>query len=78
MQETYSFEEAYNASVEYFNGNTLAADVFVKKYALKNKKNEYIEKTPEDMHKRLAKEFAKAEKKKYKNSKKHSIMSSTS
>ena len=58
--------EALNKSTEYFNGDELAASVFVGKYALKNG-DEYIETSPLDMHKnRLAPEFARIEAK-YKN-----------
>lgn len=63
---TYSYDEAYNASLKYFNNNELSASVFVDKYALRNDKNELVEKTPDDMHRRLAKEFARIEKKKFK------------
>ena len=58
--------EVTEASLEYFNGDELAASVFIGKYALKNG-DEYLEKTPHDMHERLANEFHKAESK-YKNS----------
>ncbi len=57
----YSFEEAKTASAEYF-GNQLAADVFVAKYALRDSGGVYYEKTPDDMHRRLAREFARIEK----------------
>ena len=63
----YTYEEAFEASKEYFNGDELAAKVFVDKYALRNNEGNLLEKTPEDMHWRLAKEFARVEKKKYKN-----------
>ena len=59
----YTFQEAYEASLEYFEGDELAASVFVNKYALQNEKGEYLEKVPEDMHIRLAGEFARIEKK---------------
>lgn len=59
-------EDALQASYEYFNGNKLAADTFVKKYALKDKHNHYHELTPKDMHKRLAAEFNRIDNK-YKN-----------
>lgn len=59
----YTYEEVYNASVNYFNGDELAAKVFVDKYALKNNNGEYLELTPKDMHKRLSKEFARIESK---------------
>jgi len=69
MKPVYTFEEAFAASKEYFNGNELAADKFVNKYALKDKDNNYHEKTPANMHRRMAKEFARIEKKKYKDTK---------
>src|SRR5688572_7777945 len=62
----YSYQEAYQASLNYFNNNDLASKVVVDKYLLRNEKNELVEKTPEDMHRRLAKEFARIEKKKFK------------
>lgn len=58
---TYTKEEALAATLDYFNGDELAANVFVTKYALKNKESEFLEKTPRDMHWRLAKEFARIE-----------------
>jgi len=69
MKSAYTFDEAFAASREYFNGNELAADKFVKKYALKDADNNCYEKTPDEMHRRLAKEFARIEKKKYKDTK---------
>ena len=63
----YTYEEVYQSSLDYFNGDELAAGVFVGKYALKDLKGNYFEKTPDDMHKRLAKEFARIETK-YENS----------
>ena len=62
----YTYEEAYQASVDWFNSNELAAKVFVDKYALRNKDNQFLELTPTDMIKRIAKEFARIEKKKFK------------
>ena len=60
---TYTFEEAINASKEYFAGDDLAANVFVSKYALQDNDGNYLEKTPRDMHIRLAKEFVRIENK---------------
>lgn len=57
----YSENEVKSATLEYFNGDTLATDVWMKKYALKNKNDEYLEKTPDDMHRRLASEFSRIE-----------------
>lgn len=66
-EKIYTYEEAYGASVNYFNGDELAARVFVDKYALRNNENELLEQTPEDMHWRLASEFARIEKDKFQN-----------
>src|SRR5690606_758751 len=58
---TYTQEEAFNASVEYFNGDDLAARVWVNKYALKDSDGNIYDKTPDDMHRRIAKEIAGVE-----------------
>ena len=60
-----SYDEAYKASLEYFDGDDLAAKVFVDKYALRDNDNNLLELTPTDMHRRLAKEFARIEKGKF-------------
>ena len=57
----YPYQDALKASTEYFNGDTLAATVFLNKYALKDSDGNLYERTPEDMHHRLAKEFARIE-----------------
>ncbi len=62
-KNTYTFDEAYAASLDYFQGDELAAKVWVSKYALKDSHGDIYEKTPEDMHWRLAKEVARIEKK---------------
>lgn len=62
-QNIYSYEEAFNASCEYFRGDELAARVWVNKYALKDSFGNIYEKTPNDMHRRLAKELARIESK---------------
>lgn len=59
--ETFSYEEVLENSTLYFKGDNLAAQVFANKYALKNKEGEFLEKTPTDMHKRLAKEISRVE-----------------
>lgn len=59
----YSFDEALAASKIYFKGDELAANVWVNKYALKDSFGNIYEKSPVDMHKRLASEFARIEKK---------------
>ncbi|HLT50820.1 MAG TPA: ribonucleotide reductase N-terminal alpha domain-containing protein, partial [Arenibacter sp.] len=62
-KKTYTQEEAFNASLNYFKGDDLAARVWVNKYALKDSDGNIYEKTPDDMHRRLAKEIARIEKK---------------
>jgi len=57
----YSFEEAVAASLKYFNGDELAANVWVNKYALKDSQGNIYELTPDDMHRRMAKEIARVE-----------------
>jgi len=59
---TYSFEEALAASTEYFNGDSLAATVWLNKYALKDSAGNIYELNPDQMHRRLAKEIARVEK----------------
>lgn len=60
---TYSYEEAMSASVAYFKGDEMAAKVWVSKYALKDSWGNIFEKNPDDMHRRLAREIARVEKK---------------
>lgn len=62
-QNIYSYEEAFNASCEYFRGDELAARVWVNKYALKDSFGNIYEKTPDDMHRRIARELARIESK---------------
>ena len=57
----YSYDEAYNASLEYFKGDELAARVWVNKYAVKDSFGNIYEKSPEDMHWRIANEVARIE-----------------
>lgn len=59
----YTFEDAMKKSTDYFNGDSTAASVFLGKYSLKNNNDEILESTPEEMHKRLASNFARIEKK---------------
>lgn len=61
--KTYTYDEVREASVSYFSGDELAADVFAGKYALQDLKGNIYEKVPSDMHRRLAREFARAESK---------------
>ena len=59
--KTYSQEDAFEASVKYFNGDDLAARVWINKYALKDSEGNLYELTPNDMHQRIAKEIARVE-----------------
>jgi ribonucleoside-diphosphate reductase alpha chain len=59
----YTYTEAVEASTEYFEGDSLAANVWVNKYALKDSHGNIYEKTPDDMHRRLARELARIERK---------------
>lgn len=61
QQKTYTFDEAFAASKEYFGGDELAAKVWVNKYAVKDSFGNIFEKTPEDMHWRIANEVARVE-----------------
>ncbi len=62
-RKTFSYEEAFNATKEYFNGDELAARVWASKYALKDSYGNLYELTPDDMHHRLASELSRIEKK---------------
>lgn len=59
--QTYTSEEAYEASLKYFQGDDLAARVWVNKYALKDSAGAIYEVTPDDMHRRIASEIARIE-----------------
>ena len=61
-RKIFSQEEAVNASLDYFRGDDLAARVWVNKYALKDSFGNIYERTPDDMHRRLAKEITRIEK----------------
>ncbi len=62
-KKVYTFDEAYNTALDYFKGDELAAKVWVNKYALKDSEGKIYEKSPEEMHRRLAREIARIEKK---------------
>ena len=62
-KQTFGFDEAFQASLKYFNGDELAARVWVNKYALKDSQGLLYECTPDDMHKRLASEIGRIEQK---------------
>ncbi len=59
--KTYTFKEALKASTAYFNGDELAANVWINKYALKDSQGNIYEKTPDDMHRRIAAELFRIE-----------------
>ena len=63
---TYTYNEAFEDSKKYFEGDELAARVWATKYALKDSQGNYFELTPDDMHRRIAREIARIERK-YKN-----------
>jgi ribonucleotide reductase alpha subunit len=59
--KSYTIEEVNTKTLEYFKGDQLAADVWIKKYALTDNKGRKYELTPDDMHHRLAKEYSRIE-----------------
>jgi ribonucleoside-diphosphate reductase alpha chain len=63
QRKNYSQEEAYKSSLAYFEGDDLAAQVWINKYALKDSKGNIYELNPNDMHRRIAKEIARVEQK---------------
>lgn len=62
VPQSYTQEQAYEASLKYFKGDDLAARVWVNKYALKDSDGNIFELTPDDMHRRIAREIARVEK----------------
>lgn len=62
-QIVYEYDDAFKKSLEYFNNDELATKAFLDKYALKDNDGNILECNPTEMHKRLAKEFARIEKK---------------
>ena len=63
MEKTYNYQQAYEASLKYFDGDELAARVWATKYALKDSFGHLYELTPDDMHRRIAREIARIENK---------------
>jgi ribonucleoside-diphosphate reductase alpha chain len=63
VNRIYSYEEALKSSLRYFKGDELAATVWINKYALKDSSGKLYEKNPDDMHRRIAREIARIEKK---------------
>lgn len=62
-QKIYSRSEVYESTLKYFSGDTLATEVWINKYCLKDSNGNLYEKNPDDMHKRLSSELARIEKK---------------
>jgi len=62
-EKSYTYEEALEAATEYFKGDSMAAGVWINKYALKDSYGNIFEKTPDDMHRRIARELARIESK---------------
>jgi ribonucleoside-diphosphate reductase alpha chain len=63
VDKMYTEEEVRSASLEYFNDDDLATNVFMTKYCLRDNEGNFVEKTPHDMHVRMAKEFSRMENK---------------
>jgi ribonucleoside-diphosphate reductase alpha chain len=61
--QPYVYEDVLREATAYFKGDTMAANVWINKYALKNSANQLFELTPDDMHRRLASEIARIESK---------------
>ena len=62
-KRTFTYDEAFEASLKYFNGDELAARVWVNKYAMKDSFGNIYEQSPADMHWRIANEVARIEQK---------------
>ena len=63
----YTFQEAFESTIQYFNNDELATNIFIEKYALRDKEGNLLENRPDMMFRRIAKEFARIEKDKFKN-----------
>ncbi|MCX2838613.1 MULTISPECIES: adenosylcobalamin-dependent ribonucleoside-diphosphate reductase [Salinimicrobium] len=59
--QTYTYDEVLQACLKYFKNDELAATTWINKYAVKDKKGKFFELTPDDMHRRMAREFARME-----------------
>ena len=60
-KKIYTYEQVLEKSISYFKGDELAATTWMNKYAMKNDSGEFVEQSPDDMHKRMAKEFGRIE-----------------
>jgi ribonucleoside-diphosphate reductase alpha chain len=63
FSKIFTYKDVLESCLAYFNGDELAATTWMNKYAVKNKKGEFLESSPDEMHKRMAKEFGRMEKK---------------
>lgn len=61
MTKKMNYEEAFSQAKDYFKGDDLAASVFISKYAITDDEGNFLESTPEDMHKRMSEEYARIE-----------------
>ncbi len=61
VTSTYTYQEVLKATIEYFDGDELAASTWINKYCMRDENGNYVEKTPADMHRRMAREFARIE-----------------
>ncbi|MDP6921830.1 MAG: adenosylcobalamin-dependent ribonucleoside-diphosphate reductase [Lutibacter sp.] len=73
--KTYSYQEVLKRSLAYFKGDELAATTWINKYAMKTKAGEFLESSPEEMHRRMAVQFARVEQKYAENSQDHEGLS---
>ena len=62
IKKHFSYKEVLENSTAYFGGDELAASTWLNKYCMRDQEGNYLEKSPDDMHKRMAKEFARKEK----------------
>lgn len=60
-QSEYTYDEVFTKSIQYFNNDELATTTWINKYAMKNSNGDFLETTPDDMHRRMAVEFARIE-----------------
>ncbi|MBT8395162.1 MAG: adenosylcobalamin-dependent ribonucleoside-diphosphate reductase [Flavobacteriaceae bacterium] len=63
LKEIYTYQDVLSSSLEYFNNDELAATTWINKYCLKDKSGSYLERSPDDMHRRMADQFGRIESK---------------
>jgi ribonucleoside-diphosphate reductase alpha chain len=59
--KSYNYDEVLKECINYFNGDELAATTWMNKYAMTDDSGQFVELSPDDMHKRMAREFARIE-----------------